>query len=341
MKVGFDISQLAFSGGVPTHTANLAEKLSREKSVEMKFFYSSLRKPYKGELKPVYRFKLPPTFTENFFNRLRMVTIEKFIGDIDIFHSSDWIQPPTKAKKVTTYHDIVPLKYPQWSVPKIVAVHKRRLEIVQREIDMVIAVSHSTKKDLLEVSSIPEEKIIVVYEGVDEKFVPQKEEKIKEFKMKYNLPENFILCIGGIGERRNLKRVKDVTSDYHLVITGETIPRVPDEEMPLLYASADLLLYPSLYEGFGLPIVESMACGVPVITSNISSMPEVGGDAALYVDPLNKEDIKRKVDLLINDKILKKELIKKGFVQASKFSWDSCAKETIEVYKNVIEEDKL
>ncbi len=335
LRVGMDISQLAHPGGVATYTKNLAENLSKIKDLEMVFFYSSLRKKYKGGLKNIKSYKLPPTIFELFFNRIRNVSIEKFLGPLDIFHSSDWTQPPSKAKKVTTYHDAVALKYPQWSHPKIVAVHKRRLKLVEEEIDMVIAVSESTKKDLLEVSKIPKEKITVIYEGVSNNMKPQREKQKKEFKRKYNLPDKFVLAIGGVGERRNLQRVKEASKNYNLIITGIDFPWISDEELPLLYSAAQVLLYPSFYEGFGLPILEALACGTPVITSNTSSMSEVGGNAAVYVDPYNADDIKDKLKMLIEDENLKKEMIKKGFSQAKKFSWEKCAEQTAEIYRKL------
>lgn len=340
MKVGFDISQLAFQGGVVTYTKNLAEQLAKMSELEIIFFYSSMRVPYKGTLKNVKHFPFPSTALEIIFNKFRQIPIEKFIGQIDVFHSSDWIQPKTNAKKVTTYHDVVPLKYPQWSHPKIIKVHRRRLELVEKEIDMVIAVSESTKKDLLEISTIPEEKITVIYEGVDEKFKPQSDEKVESFRKKYNLPEEFILAIGGIGERRNLKRIEEAVKDYNLVVTGKTIPWISDGELPLLYCASKLLLYPSLYEGFGLPILEAMACGTPVITSNISAMSEVGGLAAaravLYVNPENIDEMKRAIREIMGDKRIREEMIKKGFAQAKKFTWEKCAKDTAKVYEEVM-----
>ncbi len=336
MKIGFDISQTAHSGGVGIYTQNLADQLSKISDLEMVYFYSSLRKPYRGGLKNVKKYRLPPTLFEMLFNRWRNVPIEKFIGPVDIFHSSDWIQPKSKAKKVTTYHDLVPLKFPQWSHPKIVAVHKRRLALVEKEIDMVIAVSQSTKRDLLEISTIPEEKITVIYEGVGEQFKPQSEDDMKLFRQKYNLPEKFILAIGGVGERRNLKKVRESVGKEDLVIAGETIPWVSADELPLLYSSAEVLLYPSFYEGFGLPILEAMACGVPVITSNVSSMPEAGGNGVLYVDPLNTNEIKEKLKNLMENKKLREEIINKGFVQARKFSWEKTAQETANVYRKLV-----
>lgn len=336
IKVGFDISQTAYPGGVGVYTQNLAKQLSKIPDLEMTFFYSSLRIPYKGGLKNVKSYRLPPTLFEMLFNRWRNVSIEKFIGHVDIFHSSDWTQPPSKAKKVTTYHDIVPLKYPRWSHPKIVDVHKRRLKIVEQEIDMVIAVSESTKRDLLENTKIPEEKITVIYEGPTTNFKPHSEHEIREFKKRYKLPEKFILAIGGVGERRNLKRVKEACRDYNLVIAGQTLPWLSIEELGLLYASAEVLLYPSFYEGFGLPILDSFSSGLPVITSNVSSMPEVGGDAAIYADPFKVEDIKEKLDMVMNDQSLRKDLVKKGFERVKLFSWEKAAKETAEVYRRLV-----
>ncbi len=331
-----DISQLAHQGGVISYTKQIAEGLGHISNLDMVYFYSSLRQIYKGNLKNVKSFRLPPTFFEMLFNSWRNVNIERFIGPIDIFHSSDWVQPPSKAKKVTTYHDVVPLKYPQWSHPKIVAVHKERLKIVEEEIDMVIAVSESTKRDLLEISTIPEEKIIVIYEGVGEQFKPQSEDDIKLFRQKYNLPEKFILAIGGVGERKNLTRVKKAAGKYNLVIAGVTIPWVSSDELPLLYSSAEMLLYPSLYEGFGLPVLEAMACGIPVITSNVSSMPEVGGDAVIYVDPLNTDDISEKLKELLIRRDLTKDVIIKGFEQVKKFSWEKATEEMYSVYRKLI-----
>lgn len=336
MKVGFDISQMAHQGGVATYTSNLTRELSKNLELDMIYFYSSLRKPYQGNLKNVRAYKLPPALLEIIFNRLRVVSIENFTGPLDIFHSSDWTQPKSKAKKVTTYHDVVPLKYPEWSDPKIVAVHKKRLELVEKEADFIIAVSQSTKKDLLEISKIPEDKITVVYEGPTADFKRPTENEINAFRKKYNLPKKFVLTISGVGERRNLERVKEAAADYNLVIAGETLPWLSTDELELLYASSDVLLYPSLYEGFGLPILDAFASGVPVITSNVSSMPEVGGDAVLYVEPLNVKDIKDKLNMISSDNKLREELIKKGFARVRQFSWEKAAKETAEVYKKLV-----
>lgn len=335
MKIGFDISQITYDGGVATYTKQLSRRLDNIKELEMVYFYTSLRRKYNGGLKNVKEYKIPPTLAEILFNRVRIFPIDLLIGEIDIFHSSDWIQPLTKAKKVTTYHDLIPIKFPKWSHPKIVDVHKRRLKLVEKEIDYVIAVSEATKRDLLEVSNIPEEKIVVIYEGVDEKFKLQPEYKVQEFKKMMNLPNKFVLAIGGIGDRKNLASAKQASKEYNLVVTGDTIPKLDEVDLPLLYSSAQVLLYPSLYEGFGLPVLEAMACGTPVITSNVSAMPEVGGDAAYYVNPMSIDEISKSVKLVMEDSGLRKELINKGFIQAKKFSWDECVQKTIKVYEGL------
>lgn len=335
MKVGFDISQIVHPGGVAGYTKNLAEELQKEEDLEMVFFFASLRKRYHGNLKNVKKFRLPPTLFEVLFNRIRNVGIEKFIGPVDIFHSSDWVQPPSRARKVTTYHDVIPLKFPRWSNPKIVAVHKRRLKVVEKEIDKVIAVSESTKKDLLEVSNIPDEKVVVIYEGVAQNFKPASEKDKSEFRKKYKLPGKFVLAIGGIGERKNLARIKEAAKDFNLVVSLKDIT-VPDEELPLLYSSAQVLVYATLYEGFGLPILEAMACGTPVLTSNISSMPEVAGNAAILVDPKNVDKIHENIMQVSEDNDLRKELIEKGLKRVKEFTWENAAQKTVNLYKGVV-----
>lgn len=336
ISVGFDISQLAHNGGVSTYTKNLANELNKISDLDLTFFYSSLRRPYTGKLKNVKKYKLPPTFFEVLFNKMRNIKIERFVGEVDIFHSSDWVQPPSKALKVTTYHDVIPLMYPQWSHPKIVAVHKRRLEIVEKEIDMVIAVSEQTKKDLLSISKIPEEKITVVYEGVGKEFKKLEQHDIEEFRTKYKLPEKFVLALGGIGERKNLKRIKEACRDFELVIAGETIPYVSDHELPLLYNAASVLVYTTLYEGFGLPIIEAMACGTPVVTSDSGVHEEVSGGAALYADPEDIDEIKLRVKTALENNEWRKVLIQKGLKNAEKYDWEKTAKETAEVYRKLL-----
>jgi glycosyltransferase involved in cell wall biosynthesis len=335
MKVGFDISQLAHAGGVGIYTKELTSQLEQISDLEMTFFYTSLRKKYQGDLKNVRSFKIPPTIAEKLFHDFRKISMERFLGPIDVYHSSDWIQPPTKAKTVTTYHDVIPLKYPEWSHPKIVQVHQKRLHLVEQEIDQVIAVSETTKQDLCQISNIPEHQVTVIYEGVGDQFKLLDEDVVSAFKRKYNLPDKFALGIGGIGNRRNLERAKEACGEVPFIVTGSSLPRLSDEEMVLLYNAATLLLYPSLYEGFGLPIIEAMACGTPVITSNLSSMKEIAGENALLVDPISTQSIHQAITDILSDPKVLQEFSKKGIQHAKHFSWQKAAVETAEVYKKL------
>lgn len=336
IKVGFDISQIAHPGGVSKYTQNLADNLVMDNQLQMKFFYSSLRKPYKGGLKDVSSYRIPPSVFEVMFNTLRFPSIETFIGDVDVFHSSDWVQPKSRAKKVTTYHDLVPLRFPQWSHTKIVETHRKRLEIVKKEVDMIISVSEATKKDLLEIGGVDPNIVVVIYEGVSSIYKPLPKEEIEVFRKQMGLPDVFVLAIGGIGSRRNIDRVKEACKGYNLIITGESIPYIPEEKMPYLYQAAAVLLYPSFYEGFGLPVLEAMACGVPVITANTGALPEVGGFTVEYVFPEDVEEMKRKLNIVVRDPQRRKQMISGGLTQAGKFSWQNCSKQTIEVYKKVL-----
>lgn len=333
MKVVIDISQIAHPGGVANYTQHLAEELLKIPELDLTFFYSSLRKPYQGDLSNVKSFRYPPTVLEILFNKLRL-SIDSFITPGDIFHSTDWMQPRTRAKKITTFHDLIPIKFPEWSDPKVVTVHKRRLKIVENEIDKVIAVSKSTKKDLLEVSKIPEEKIVVIYEAADEAFKVKEEKETGNFKSKYNLPSKFLLAIGGVGKRRNLENIKKAAASIPLIITGENIPFLSNKEIPLLYNAASVLVYASLYEGFGLPILEAMQSGTPVVTSNLSSMAEIAEDNAVLVDPQDISSIEKGIELALFEKEYYR---KKGLAHSKKFSWKKCAQETVEVYQKLHE----
>jgi glycosyltransferase involved in cell wall biosynthesis len=335
IRVGFDLSTLAYVGGVATYTKELAIRLDKITELEMRFLYMSLRQKLPIEVKSVKKLPIPAKLYEPLLNNWR-VDIEKLIGDVDIFHSSDWVQPKTKARKVTTIHDVVPFKYPEWSVPKIVAVHKKRLELIEKDIDKVICVSETTREDLLQISKIDPNRVVVIYEGVDDRFRVLDEKNKVLFRERMNLPKDFLLAIGGVGKRRNIDRVREAAKilDIPVVVTGVDI-RPTDVEMPLLYNSAKALVYPSLYEGFGLPIIEAFKCGLPVITSDLGAMKEIAGGAALLIDPNSVDSISQGIEK-INDKTVSKKYIEKGLIRAKHFSWDKCANETFDVYRGLI-----
>jgi len=377
MRIGIDISQVVYEGtGVAAYTTNLVDNLLRiDRNNDYTLFGSSLRRKEKL-IESVNKicinnlnhcrssiWPLPPIILDTLWNRLHVLLVESLVGNIAVFHSSDWTQPPSKAKKVTTVHDLVAYKYPDWLHHSIVETHRRRLDWVEKESDLIIAVSQATKKDIMEILDIEESRIRVIYEAADDayrRFVALlKGEQKKRFdvvKRKYSLPEHYFLAVGTQEPRKNLDRLIQAvqilkTKAVNLVIAGKygwgALPKVSaantrvlgyidSEDLPALYWGAGAFIYPSLYEGFGLPIVEAMTMGCPVITSKTSSLPEVGGEAALYVDPLSVEDIAAKMTMVWDMGSFRyKDLVKKCIDQASKFSWEKTARETIDVYEEL------
>lgn len=228
-----------------------------------------------------------------------------------------------------------------------------------------IAISNFTKQEFLECfPKVPEKRVRVTWLGVNEIFKPVEKNILQEFNKKICFDRPFLLTVSTIEPRKNLKRlliafasIKDKIP-HNLVLTGsygwksrdlfdlvkklkvshriKFIGYIPLVELPFLFNLADAFLYPSLYEGFGLPPLEAMACGCPVLTSNISSLPEVVGDAAITVNPHCVEEISDGILTLVNDKEKKEALSKKGLTRAKMFSWEKCAQETIKAYSEML-----
>ncbi|MBI3384773.1 glycosyltransferase family 4 protein [Candidatus Gottesmanbacteria bacterium] len=227
----------------------------------------------------------------------------------------------------------------------------------------IFTISQASKDDIINLYQLPENKIAVTYPGIKE----LKNLRIKELSMnkvleKYGINHNYILFVGTVQPRKNIVKLIEAFSkitdkDLELVIIGRSgwmyeeiyaapkkfgveqkvkfLDSVSDEELPYFYKNAACFVLPSLYEGFGMPILEAMQNGCPVVTSNVSSMPEAGGNAALYVDPSNVGDILNKIKMVISDPKLQKEMIKKGYEQVKKFSWEKTARETLKVLEQV------
>lgn len=346
MKIGIDISQIVYGTGVSVYTYELVSnllKIDRENNYVL--FGGSLRR--RGELAKYTTNILPlsPTIADLVWNRLHIINIEKFIGNIDVFHSSDWTQPPSCAFKVSTIHDLAPIKFPNETPKKVVDVHKRRLYWVLKECDRIIVPTNSIKKDVVELGA-DEGKIRVTYEGINGNYKKKSRESDEEIKRKFGIHDNFILSVG-VGERKNTKRIIDAyqklkTKNLKLILVGEksknyseirgVVPLgyVSNNDLASLYSAANALVYPSLYEGFGLPILQAFASETPVVTSNSGSMAEIAGKGAVLVDPQDVNSIAEGIDKAVNSP---KTLSRLGLKRVKDFSWEKCAKETLEVYK--------
>lgn len=236
---------------------------------------------------------------------------------------------------------------------------------VRHRANLFLVISQFTKQELITILHVPPEKIEVVPCACSSRVHPVTDTAcLAGLREKYRLPERFVLFVGNFNPRKNLERLirafdraKDAGIPHQLVITGEQgwkfnkdaalsgikhrediqfIGYVPDEDMPALYSAADLFLFPTLYEGFGIPVIESQACGTPVLTSNCSSLPEVGGDTAVYVDPYSIEDISDGILRILQDPALAKELTQKGLQNARRYSWQASAQRLDGIVEKVI-----
>jgi glycosyltransferase involved in cell wall biosynthesis len=346
MKIAIDISQIVYGTGVSVYTKELVNHLLKiDSNNKYLLFAGSLRQrqAIRNFSSKTKIYPIPPTLADFLWNRLHILSVETLLGSIDVFHSSDWTQPPSRAFKVTTVHDLVPIKLPQETHPKIVKTHKARLGLIKEEVDRIIVPSNSTKNDLLGYG-FNENKIIVIPEADNLGPKPQKDE-IDHVLGKYNIVSPFVLTVG-TSPRKNISRLTSAFNSFNkkqemqLVVVGGDPQKssenviytgfISDGELTCLYYAASIFAYPSLYEGFGLPILNAFAASCPVVASNTSSIPEVAGTAAILVDPLSVGSI---ADGL--SQALKKRdfLVKSGLKQVKKFSWDNTARLTLNVYK--------
>ena len=356
MKIAIDLSQMLFGSGVSHYRENLVKNLL-EVDTENKYllFGGSLRQYHLLEEKinslkgrhEAKTFPIPPTLADLIWNRLHKIPIEKLLGEVDLIHTSDWTEPPSKYPKVTTIHDLIALKFPKITQPSVVSVHKERIKWVYKESRKIIVPSLSTKKDLMDLG-FEEERIRVIYEAPNLTKANQK--NVEEVKKKYQIYDNYIIAIG-VNPRKNIQKMIEA---FHLsksgknlkfVIAGERkgmvfenergvrfLGRISDYDLAALLTGSKALVYASLYEGLGIPILDAFNCEVPVVTSNISSMPEVAGGAAILVNPTSTNSIADGIEEALSKP---KTLIAKGLRRVEDFSWRKCAKETLEIYKGV------
>ncbi len=289
------------------------------------------------------------------------IGMDRMFGDADVFHATEHLLPRLRRiRSVFTLHDLIFQFDPDSHKPLNIAFLKTLMPRFLKAADAIIAVSECSKRDAVNLYRIPAEKIHVIYEGVDPRFTPITDpERLVRVRVKYHLPERFILHVGTIEPRKNLPLLFEVAAQtkQSVVVAGKlgwlTEPIlakvqelgvedrvaftgfVADDDLPALISAATVLAMPSRYEGFGLPILEALACGTPVIASDTSSLPEVGGEAALYAKPDDARAWIEMIDRVREEPQLRASLREKGLQQAAKFRWDTTARETVEVYQQV------
>ena len=289
------------------------------------------------------------------WQRLRLpLPVELFCGRLDLFYSPDFVLPPQLAgRRILTIHDLAFLVHPECAVPSLGWYLRRAIPRSIARADLLLADSWHTRRDLVGLLGVPPERVEVVYPGVEPAFRPLERAALEEVRARYGLPERFLLTVGTIEPRKNLPRLLEALSGLPerlrlpLVVVGRpgwlyeesfaAVERwglqgqvrflgfVPQEDLPALYNLALALVYPSLYEGFGLPPLEAMACGTPVLTGRVSSLPEVVGEAAVLVDPADVSSIREGLQRLLEDEALRERLRQAGPERAREFTWEKAA----------------
>ena len=287
---------------------------------------------------------------------------------VDLVHEPHYVLPPlVRCRSVVTIHDCIHLMFPQYLPSKLAHVYaKGSMWAASKKADRILTVSEASKRDILRFFDVPPAKVSVIYNAIDERFLaPANPERMELVRQRYQLDHPFVLYVGNIKPHKNIERLIDAfgrarsqcDDNLKLIIIGDEISKYPGlrqsvhkhkldkhvrflgfqptETLAAFYRLARAFVFPSLYEGFGLPPLEAMACGSPVVTSNVSSLPEVAGGAALLVDPYDADAIAGGIVQAVTDETLRADLIRRGLDRARSFSWPQSVKKIHEIYMQV------
>lgn len=366
MRVGIDARLVYYrQAGISRYTVQLIEGLARCDAQDEFTVIQSVKS--KSPIIDRPGFSTHYAFTPSHHRLERFVLpLELGMLRLDVLHSPDFIPPMLRGtRSVITIHDLVFLLYPHL-LTKDSARYYGQIDQAVARADAIIAVSEATKRDIIRLLGVPERKIKVIYEAASPAFRPQRSpEVVQRVRERFGLHGEFVLFVSTIEPRKNvpllLQAYRRLLDEYKvevkLVLAGEKgwmyesvyelvktlrlqdrvifLGRVSSDELLWLYNTAELLVAPSIYEGFGLTPLEAMACGTPVVASNVSSLPEVVGDAGLLVDPFSVDEITVAIARVLQDSELRAQMSAKGLAQSERFSWDKAAIETLALYHSV------
>jgi glycosyltransferase involved in cell wall biosynthesis len=366
MRVGIDARLVHYrQAGISQYTMRLLEQLAAIDKEDEFTVFQSRRDGSKLVDQPNFRKRSVWTPPHHRLEQL-LLPLELAAADLDVLHSPDFIPPFRRnCKSVITVHDLNFLLYPEFLTPEA-ASYYGQIDQAVRRCDHIIAVSESTKRDIIRLTGAPESKITVVYEAAHPIYTPLEDEQAtRQTKERFGISCDFVLFVSTIEPRKNVptllhayKQLLDnYRTDVDLVLAGEKgwlfqevftlvrelslqqrvhfLGRVSVEDLLGLYNAAQLLVHPAFYEGFGLPPLEAMACGTPVVASNTSAVPEIVGDAALLVDPTEIDEMTVAIWRLLSDPTLVRQMREKGLKRARLFSWRKAAEETLEIYRRL------
>jgi glycosyltransferase involved in cell wall biosynthesis len=287
---------------------------------------------------------------------------------VKLVHEPHYVLPPAiQCRSVVTIHDCIHLMFPQYLPSKLAYVYaKGSMWSASRKADRILTVSEASKRDILRFFDVPADKVSVIYNAIDERFLAAADaERMDLVRQRYQLDHPFVLYVGNIKPHKNIERLIDAfgrargqcPDNLKLIIIGDEISKYPGlrqsvhkhkldkhvrflgfqpmETLAAFYRLARAFVFPSLYEGFGLPPLEAMACGTPVVTSNVSSLPEIAGGAALLVDPYDEDAIAAGIVRAVTDETLRNDLITRGRDRARSFSWPQSVKKIHDIYMQV------
>jgi glycosyltransferase involved in cell wall biosynthesis len=374
MKIAFDAKRMLNNAtGLGNHSRILVNALMRDyRDNDYLFFSPKAKEEYIRQLHGDYKLILPATqFAKALHPWWRSYGItEQLLADmVDIYHGTSNEIPlnihRSGIKSVVTIHDLIFLKHKEqypW-VDRQIYTYKTQYAV--KHANKIIAVSEETKRDLMEFYKVPESKIAVIYQSIDTRFSTIATDATKlELKAKYDLPEKFILNVGSFYPRKNqlnliraFELIKDKT-DHHLVLVGSAgsiaaqikkaiieaqlqsrvhiINNVSNDDLPTIYRDAALFVFPSLFEGFGMPVLEALTSGLPVVATQGGAVAEAAGPGSLLIDPHDISGIADKILLLLNDKILQKKMREEGVKHAKTMTDTVFARRTMDVYREVI-----
>ena len=367
MRIGIDARKL-HDFGIGTYIRNLLRHLARmDHDTEFVVLarpddcpaVSALGQNFRGVAETAANYSVAEQFRIPLALRRERVTL---------FHAPHYVLPPlVRCPSVVTIHDCIHLMFPQYLPSRLALTYARgSIRLAARRATRILTVSESSKRDILRFVDVAAGKIDVIYNAYDERFgIEPREEDVVRVRERYQLHDEFVLYAGNVKPHKNLERLivafdlvrKRGLEHLKLVLIGDDISKyaalrravhshqlhkyvrflgyLPEETLAVMYRLAGVFVFPSLYEGFGLPPLEAMASGTPVVTSNVSSLPEVAGDAALLVDPYDPSAIADGIERVLCDERLRRDLRARGLVRARQFSWEASVARVREIYGEV------
>ena len=364
MRIAIDGRLVAYrTGGIANYTVCLARALRRiDRDDELLLLVARRQR---GRVVPGLdqrRLLTPP------HHRLEQLALPLELSrlKLDLLHSPDFIPPfRRRCRAVITVHDLAFLRFPG-TVTDDSRRYYGQLKRATQSADGIIAVSEATRRDLVELLDVPPQRVRVIHHATDEQFRPLPPDDVVAFRAWRGLPERFVLWVGTLEPRKNLTTLlrayallkeQSRLDGWPLIVVGERgwlyedtlrlvealrltdevrfIGPAPPQELAYLYNAARLFVFPSLYEGFGFPPLEAMACGTPVVAAHTSSLPEVLGEAALFVAPHDAEGFADAIERVLADEALWRELRQRGLAQAACYSWEKTATQTLALYREV------